>query len=216
VTSQPADVAGAPGGRVQPTSARGRRTRAKLVESARSVFLEVGYAEASATLITRAAGVSYGSFYVYFTSKEELFAEVATDLLDQVYIASRAPADELDPVARLGIENRRFFELYREHARMFQLIEEAVRSDEEFRAEWKRIRRKNIDRLARGLRRLQKTGVIAASLDAYDIADALGGMAERLAYLSTVDDALSVDRRLDTLNEVWRHTLGLAAPDAAS
>jgi len=62
-----------------PTSARGRRTRAKLVDAARQVFLDVGYGEASATLITSTAGVSYGSFYVYFASKSEIFAEVAAE-----------------------------------------------------------------------------------------------------------------------------------------
>jgi AcrR family transcriptional regulator len=175
------------------------------------VFLDVGYSEANATLITSAAGVSYGSFYVYFSSKEELFGEVASDLLSQVYVASRAPLDQEDPVERLEIENRRWFELYRENARMFQLIEEAVRADETFRALWKRLRREHIGRLARGVKRLQDSGVITSTLDSEYLANALGGMAERLAYLSTVDDDLDHETLLDTLNELWRHALGLAA-----
>lgn len=198
--------------RPAPTSARGRRTRAKLVDAARQVFIDVGYAESSATLITTAAGVSYGSFYVYFGSKEELFAEVASELMEQVYVASRAPVEQDDPVERLEIENRRFFKLYRENARLFQLIEEAVRADENFREQWQGMRHEHLGRLARGLGRMQAAGAITSSLDAKYLANALGGMAERLAYLSTVDDDLDDEMLLETLNELWRHALGLDEP----
>ena len=194
---------------IQPTSARGQRSRQKLLDAARQVFLDVGYGDANATAITSAAGVSYGSFYVYFTSKEELFTELARELLEEVYVASRAPTEVKDPVQRITTENGRFFEVYREHAAMFQMIEEVIRLDADFRDEWRQIRRKNIDRLARGLRRLQKSGAITVGLDVEYVADALGGLAERMAYLSTLDDGFDVERRLETLNEIWRQTLGL-------
>jgi len=195
-----------------PTSARGRRTRAKLVDAARQVFLDVGYGEASATLITSTAGVSYGSFYVYFASKSEIFAEVAGELLDQVYVASRAPSDLKDPIERLTTENRVFFEVYRENARIFQVIEEAIHSDDEFREAWQRIRRRNVSRLARGLKRLQDEGkvTLAAAPDA--LADALGAMAERLAYLSTIEDSVAAEARINTLTALWRQALGLPVP----
>jgi AcrR family transcriptional regulator len=196
--------------RVRPTSERGRRTRAALVEAARSVFLDVGYAEANATAITKAAGVSYGSFYVYFTSKEELFREIAGELMEEVFVSSRAPRSIVDAVERLEYENRRFFELYRENARMFQLIDEAVRSEPDFRAEWQQLRRANFARLSRALARLQREGRIESTPSPDYLARALGGMAERLAYVSTVDDALDAEELLATLNVVWRRSLGLA------
>jgi AcrR family transcriptional regulator len=195
--------------RVQPTSQRGRRTRAALVDAARRVFFEVGYAEANATAITKAAGVSYGSFYVYFTSKEELFREIAGELMEEVFVSSRAPRSIVDAVERLEYENRRFFELYRENARMFQLIDEAVRSEPDFRAEWQQLRAANFGRLARALGRLQREGRIEPTPSPDYLARALGGMAERLAYVSTVDDALDPEQLLDTLNVLWRRSLGL-------
>lgn len=194
-----------------PTSARGRRTRMKLLEAARQVFLDVGYAEASATLITSTAEVSYGSFYVYFASKSELFAVVAGELMEQVYRSSRAPASVTDPIERMTTENRQFFEVYRDNARIFQVVEEAVRADEEFREEWQRIRRRNVSRLARGLKRLQAQGVVSLVAPADALADALGAMAERLAHLATIDDSVSAAQRADTLTAVWRMALGLEA-----
>jgi AcrR family transcriptional regulator len=197
--------------RVQPTSERGRRTRAAIVKAGRRVFLDVGYAEATATMITKAARVSYGSFYVYFTSKEELFREIAGELMEEVFVSSRAPRDTVDLVERLEYENRRFFELYRANARMFQLIEEAADTESEFGTELQRLRRHNFSRLARSLARLQSEGRIDASIAPEYLARALGAMAERLAYMSTVDDSLDPEQLLVTLNTLWRRSLGLDA-----
>jgi AcrR family transcriptional regulator len=207
--TSPESIDTEPRERFIPTSARGRRTRAKLVDAARQVFLDVGYAEANATLITTTAGVSYGSYYVYFTSKSELFTEVAAEVLESVYLASRAPSEQRDPIERLATENARFFDVYREHARIFQVVEEAMRTDEEFRAEWRAIRRRNISRLARALKRLEGQGQVSLAMPAELLADTLGAMAERLAYLATVDDTVSIEQRLAALNAVWYRALGL-------
>ena len=56
---------------------RGAATRARLVEAAKEVFERDGFLEARITDISKQAGVSHGAYYHYFTSKEELFREVA-------------------------------------------------------------------------------------------------------------------------------------------
>ena len=63
-----------------PRTARGTRTRAKLLEAAEQVFAESGYSEASIVRITEAAGVAQGTFYLYFSSKLEIFEELVEDL----------------------------------------------------------------------------------------------------------------------------------------
>jgi AcrR family transcriptional regulator len=50
--------------------------RRQIVEGARSVFLGQGFDAASMGDIAKAAGVSKGTLYVYFTNKEELFAAI--------------------------------------------------------------------------------------------------------------------------------------------
>lgn len=47
--------------------------REKFLDAARAEFARVAYADASINQIIRGAGVSRGSFYMYFTDKEELF-----------------------------------------------------------------------------------------------------------------------------------------------
>ncbi len=48
------------------------RTRDNIYESALKVISELGYDNTSIEAITKAAGVSTGSFYTYFTSKENI------------------------------------------------------------------------------------------------------------------------------------------------
>src|SRR5262249_6912705 len=53
--------------------------RRQIIEGARQVFLAQGFDGASMGQIAREAGVSKGTLYVYFDSKEDLFQVVAYD-----------------------------------------------------------------------------------------------------------------------------------------
>jgi AcrR family transcriptional regulator len=53
--------------------------RRQIVEGARAVFLTQGFDAASMNDIARKAGVSKGTLYVYFKSKEELFEAIAEE-----------------------------------------------------------------------------------------------------------------------------------------
>lgn len=48
--------------------------RGQILDGAHRVFMKMGYDAASMNDVTREAGVSKGTIYVYFQSKEELFA----------------------------------------------------------------------------------------------------------------------------------------------
>ncbi len=62
--------------REPPLTARGLRTRAALVAAARVVFERDGYLDARLSDITAEAKCSTGSFYTYFSSKEEILQAV--------------------------------------------------------------------------------------------------------------------------------------------
>jgi AcrR family transcriptional regulator len=53
--------------------------RRQIIDGARAVFLTQGFDAASMGEIARQAGVSKGTLYVYFTSKERLFGAVVED-----------------------------------------------------------------------------------------------------------------------------------------
>ena len=82
--------------------ARGEATRGQLIAVARRMFADRGYEDTSIEAVLREAGVSRGSLYYHFASKEALFEAVAEDVETTVgaqTIAATAGAD--GPVAAL-------------------------------------------------------------------------------------------------------------------
>ena len=63
---------------VQPAREDGAKRR-QILDGARRVFLSTGFDGASMNEVARAAGVSKGTLYVYFASKQELFAALLRD-----------------------------------------------------------------------------------------------------------------------------------------
>ena len=86
-----------------PRSSKGARTRARILEAAKAVFEETGFLNARISDIAERAGLSHGSFYHYFESKEQIFREVA-ELVDlgEPRDAERVPEEAAVAVERPG------------------------------------------------------------------------------------------------------------------
>lgn len=85
--------------------------RRQILEGARAIFLAQGFDAASMGAIAKAAGVSKGTLYVYFKSKEELFGAIAEhECFDQgqpvFTFDSTAPIER--ELTRMGVEFARF------------------------------------------------------------------------------------------------------------
>lgn len=100
------DVGSMPGGvNAGPTKTRSRKaekTRLRLRESAVEAMYELGYENATIDRIVLSAGLTKGSFYHHFTSKEELLAEIHNDFMDAhleelrgIAASTRSPADKI-------------------------------------------------------------------------------------------------------------------------
>ena len=55
---------------------KAKRTKAKLLEIAKQLFKEKGYENVSVEKITKASQVAKGTFYHYFTKKEDIVLEL--------------------------------------------------------------------------------------------------------------------------------------------
>lgn len=109
-----------------PRTARGTRTRAKLLEAAEKVFAELGYSEASIVRITEAAGVAQGTFYLYFASKLEIFEELVEDLNRRVrHAMTEASAGAVTRIESERAGFRGFFEFTAEHPALYRIVREA-------------------------------------------------------------------------------------------
>ncbi len=107
-------------------SARGTATRTRLLEAAESIFADVGYHDASIVKITEAAGVSQGTFYLYFTGKKEIFDELVRDLNRRVRHAMKEASSQGN--TRLESELLGFQAYFRftgEHPALYRIIRQA-------------------------------------------------------------------------------------------
>lgn len=111
-----------------PTTARGQRTRRKLLDAAEKIFGSAGFDRASVAEITRTAGVGQGTFYVYFPSKKDIFVELVWDLNRNLRRTVRTATDALDNPTRFDIERagaQAFFGFIREHTDLYRVVRQA-------------------------------------------------------------------------------------------
>ena len=205
-----------------PRSRKGEQTRARLLESARGVFEEVGFLDARISDIAERAGLSHGSFYHYFDSKEQIFREVA----ETQEALLTAPAEDavledgshLTELERLRRANRRYLERYRDNAEIMGVIEEVSRYDEHVNEARMRRQKHFADRAERAIRRLQREGAADPDVDPELAALALGSMVARFAELWLVErwGTYDLDTVADQITRLWANAIGLQEPKAAT
>lgn len=118
--------------KIQPLTARGAATRAKLIEAAESVFGDFGFDEASVSELTRRAGVSQGTFYLYFSSKQEIFSELVRQFSRDLRAWTSKSIEDCNTraeIERAGFEA--FFSFISEHPAMYRIVRQAEFVDRE-------------------------------------------------------------------------------------
>ncbi|MGI9053914.1 MAG: TetR/AcrR family transcriptional regulator [Ilumatobacteraceae bacterium] len=196
-----------------PLTARGARTRAALVKAARGLFERHGYVETSVGDIAKRARVAHGTFYTYFQSKEEIFAEVAdalqADLLRAAEAEPHLPAGS--PLSeRIERANRGYLRGYEENARMMGVLEQVATFNPRLAATRRFSRRFYVQRNASSIRRWQQEGLVDARIDAAYAASALGSMIDRSAYVWLVlGEPFDLDEAVVQLTRLYCNALGL-------
>jgi AcrR family transcriptional regulator len=167
-----------------PRSRKGAQTRARLIEAAREVFERDGFLTARISDIAATAGLSQGSFYHYFDSKEQIFREVAAAQEERLIAAPVDPtADDrtLSVYETIKLDNRLYLERYRDAARLMGVIEEVSRYDEQVNAARMATQLHFADKAEHTIRELQHEGLMDKALHPRIAADALGAMMSRFA-----------------------------------
>jgi AcrR family transcriptional regulator len=196
----------------EPRSAKGRRTRARLLEAGKAVFERDGFLQARISDIAAEAQVSHGSFYHYFDSKETLFREIAEEVEVRLVSMDDIPhnAGDDSPIDRIRAANRSYLAAYKREARIMRVIEEVSRYNEDVRA----VRTKRDDylaaRLESAIARLQADGLADKRIDRQYAATALGGMVARFAETMFVaGGGYDHEKAVEQLTLLWANALGL-------
>jgi AcrR family transcriptional regulator len=198
-----------------PRSRKGVETRARLVAAAKEIFERDGFLDARISDIAERAGLSHGSFYHYFESKEEVFREVANEVdarltapMDTVILD---PTSNLSPAERIRQAIRLHMESYRDEARIMGVIEQVSRFDQEVSATRNARHHHYHEEMADSIRSLQRHGLVDTDLDPEVTAAALGSMTYRFPELWFVQGLFDCDfdTGVEQFTRVFVRALGL-------
>jgi AcrR family transcriptional regulator len=210
---RPAAIAnGKPNG---PRSRKGAQTRARLLAAAKEIFEENGFLDARISDIAERAGLSHGSFYHYFDSKEEVFREVAEAVEDQLSAPMSSvildPTSDASPLERIRLGMRLHMESYQREARIMGVIEQVSRYDEGVKAARAKRRRHSSNQVEEAIRQLQRHQLMDPVLDPVITAAVLGAMTSRFPEAWFVEGSVecSFDEGVEHLTRVFVNALGL-------
>ena len=140
-------------------TARGIRSRAALIAAARRLFESKGYANTKIADITQEADRALGTFYTYFSNKEEVLEQLAKDFKAEI----DARVTELDLSSGEPYEVIRelcavYWDSCRNHSAELASIFQASMLDERFAERWRDIRADARRNIAAGIRAVGKAG----------------------------------------------------------
>ncbi|MBM3138875.1 MAG: TetR/AcrR family transcriptional regulator [Chloroflexi bacterium] len=142
------------GGRpTAPATRQGAETRERLVEAAIDEILERGFVRARVESITRRAGLGYGTFYWYFSSKVDLIRELAESVYGEIYDAAVAhEPDPERPVVERAFNNiLASLRVWARYRRALTVLEDAVGADRFVALRVQQLQRRAADRYAEKL-----------------------------------------------------------------
>lgn len=175
--------------------------REAILGAAKRVFSEKGYAATTVADVARAAGLSYGTIYWYFDSKEELFdalmdsgeEELRTRIL--AALKEGGPTD-LEGALRTSVQATfEYFEEDREATRL--LFRDSYALGGRFERHLLRIYERFVGDLEATIREGQRSGVIRR-VEPRMVAFCLAALIGQLAYRRlTTDDGMSAGQLAD-------------------
>ncbi|MGC4378507.1 TetR/AcrR family transcriptional regulator [Fictibacillus sp. Mic-4] len=149
---------------------RSMQTRENLLEAGRDIFLAEGFQKTTISQIIKKANTGYGTAYVHFKNKDDIFIELMEDVMNKFYgIAELSFEPQTGEEAYQLIEHQvgRFLEMANEERRMMQVIEEAIRASDDVRLRWQTIRERFIERIAQDITYSQKIGLARTDVDSH-------------------------------------------------
>jgi len=199
----------APSLQFQPSTAKGKRTRAQILSAARKVLAHSGYVTLRMSDVAKEAGLSMGALYRYFANKDEMFLSLIGDIHEELFTASKAGGVDFgtDPFGALLHSNKGYLAHYRENRDVMRALFEATTVDERYRSMWWWMRERHIDRFVALLER--KHGIKQADgMDVSRTTEALASLTEQSAYCWYAQQELNkspvpLDMAAEIITRAW-------------
>jgi AcrR family transcriptional regulator len=147
-----------------PKQARSKRTKEKIVQAAIRLFQKRGYEKTTSNDIATEAGVSVGSFYVYFTDKRQLLLTIFDRLADELYkniFDGLKPEHLFDSRLRSRIKQAVANTITdkQKHSGLHRVVVELLLKDEDFAERHKAVMQRSISKLQELISLAHKAGL---------------------------------------------------------
>jgi AcrR family transcriptional regulator len=193
--------------------AQGRETVRKLLEAGTAEFEERGFNGVRVDDVVKRAGISHGTFYLYFANKEDLFKALLRDALhDMESVTGDFPVVTNDPTGLRLLQAwvRKFSAAYAAHGTVLRTLSSANAQMDMF---------SDGLQLFASLTEAMTTGMTAAAIaaghqreNAELTAFACIMMLERVNFVMTTEVELPGDLMADTIADILFAAFGLILP----
>lgn len=165
----------------KPKSLKAQRTRQKILEAARAIFAERGFAKATAEEISTRAGVGYGTFYLYFTDKKQALHTILSEVDDQLYQTSYSESKlGLGALAPIKAIISSFFDSFKANADVLKICHELSASDPDFKEQHDKVRGRLVNRIKEHIQKGLEFGNVR-NVDPEVTSFAIAGLVETIA-----------------------------------
>ena len=168
---------------------RRKRTRDALRETARAVLERKGYAQTTLRDIIDDAEITHPTFYKYFTSKEDVLADLIDRLVEELVAtgtpfgfaqAKRGSGAEPSMRGRVRLGMRAVLEIARKNRQLLNVVRQAIHANQLHARRWQRFRSRALVFVQRDLAWAKDAGLVRG--------EDLGVIA--IAMIATIEAAL--------------------------
>ncbi|WP_454618114.1 TetR/AcrR family transcriptional regulator [Bradyrhizobium cenepequi] len=139
--------------------AMAEETESVILRAAEEVFSSKGFFDATVAEIVEKAGVSRGTFYLYFKNREEVFSALLSRVVGEMFILS-ASHETGTLQERVESANRAYLEMFRRHREFMRSVIQVATFDSNVALALNSLRNKFIERVRKHLERSKEKGIL--------------------------------------------------------
>ncbi|MEH7107452.1 TetR/AcrR family transcriptional regulator [Bacillus sp. JJ1764] len=146
---------------------RSLKTRQKLLEAAREVFLKDGFQKATITQMIKKANIGYGTAYVHFEGKEDILIVLMEDVMEKFYEIAEItffPTSKEEAEQIIKEQATAFLKMAEMERNMMQVFEQGIGISTAIADKWKTIREKFIQIISKDIAYAQHKGLARSEL----------------------------------------------------
>ncbi|MGD0557230.1 MAG: TetR/AcrR family transcriptional regulator [Streptosporangiaceae bacterium] len=194
--------------------AQGRETVRKLLEAGMVEFEQRGFHGVRVDDVVRRAGISHGTFYLYFSNKDDLYKALLRDALhDMEIVAGDFPVVTNDETGQKVLRQwvRKFFDAYSAHATVIRILSQADLVPEEVFGDGLRLFFSIAEAMTTGMTAAaEKAGRHTEHAELTAVACLM--MLERVNYLISAEVQLPAEEMADRIADIMFAAFGLNTP----